>query len=133
MSVRVVLADDESIIRMDLKEMLTSLGYVVVGEAGDGKSAVNQARQLRPDLVIMDIQMPELDAVGVTALLRARPDAVPVPIIVVTASGGPHEWQLLSSLGADRFLVKPVNLDDLISTIRRALRERSSGNFAIAG
>jgi two-component system phosphate regulon response regulator OmpR len=64
---------------------------------------------------------------GVTALLRARPNAQQVPIIVVSASGGPKEWTLLSSLGADRFLVKPVPLDDLISAIRRATRERSSG------
>ncbi|HLZ10559.1 MAG TPA: response regulator, partial [Chloroflexota bacterium] len=55
---RVVIADDESIIRMDLREMLTGLGYLVVGEAGDGLSVVNLARELRPDLVIMDIKMP---------------------------------------------------------------------------
>ncbi len=64
MPIRLILADDESIIRMDLKEMLTSLGYVVVGEAGDGRSAVNLARELRPDLVVMDIQMPDLDGIG---------------------------------------------------------------------
>ena len=55
---RVIVADDESIIRMDLKEMLTALDYLVVGEAGDGKSAVNLARELRPDIVIMDIKIP---------------------------------------------------------------------------
>ena len=52
---RVIIADDESIIRMDLREMLTTMGYLVVGEAGDGVSAVNLAREVRPDLVIMDI------------------------------------------------------------------------------
>jgi len=49
-----------------------------------------------------------------------------MPIIVMTASGGPQEWRLLSSLGADRFLVKPVNLDDVVATLRSAMRERSS-------
>ena len=53
---RVIIADDESIIRMDLREMLTNLGYLVIGEVGDGRSAVNLARELRPDIVIMDIK-----------------------------------------------------------------------------
>jgi DNA-binding response OmpR family regulator len=78
--------------------------------------------------MVLDLQMPEMDGMAVTALLRSRPTAQQVPIIVLSASGGSKEWQLLSSLGADRFLVKPVNLDDVISTIRRATRERSSRN-----
>ena len=60
---RVIIADDESLIRMDLREMLTNLGYLVVGEAGDGRSAVNLARELRPDIVIMDIKMPDMDGI----------------------------------------------------------------------
>jgi len=75
---------------------------------------------------MIDLQMPILDGVGVTAVLRSRPEAQNVPIIVMTASGGPQDWKLLSSLGADRFLVKPVNLDDVVATLRRAVRERSS-------
>ena len=55
---RIIIADDESLIRMDLREMLTNLGYLVVGDVGDGRSAVNLARELRPDIVIMDIKMP---------------------------------------------------------------------------
>ena len=66
---RVVIADDESIIRMDLREMLISLGYLVVGETGDGISAVNLARELRPDLVIMDIKMPDLDGIQAAKIL----------------------------------------------------------------
>jgi len=62
---------------------------------------------------------------AVTAL-TARTALERTPIIVLSASGGPKEWQMLASLGADRFMVKPVSLDDLISTIRRATRERSS-------
>jgi len=60
---RLVIADDESLIRMNLKETLVGLGYLVVGEAGDGVSVVNLARELRPDLVVMDIKMPKLDGV----------------------------------------------------------------------
>ena len=62
--VRIVVADDESIIRMDLREMLSGLGYSVVGEAGDGQTAVNVAREVRPDLVIMDVKMPDLDGIA---------------------------------------------------------------------
>lgn len=132
--VRILVAEDDEDFRELLRLLLErQFPGADVECVADGRSAVAAFDRKPASVVVIDFQMPELDAVGVTALLRARPDAVPVPIIVVTASGGPHEWQLLSSLGADRFLVKPVNLDDLISTIRRALRERSSGNFAIAG
>ncbi len=58
---RILLAEDETITRMDLREMLENLGYTVIGEAGDGLAAVNLARALKPDLVLMDIKMPELD------------------------------------------------------------------------
>ena len=66
---RILIADDESIIRLDLREMLTNLGYLVVGEAGDGQSAVNMARELKPDLVIMDIRMPNLDGIEAAKIL----------------------------------------------------------------
>jgi DNA-binding response OmpR family regulator len=91
----------------------------------DGKSAIQAFDRKPASVVMLDLHMPELDGMAVTAMLRGRAGADMVPIIVVTASGGPKEWQLLSALGADRFMVKPVNLDDLVSTIRRAARERS--------
>jgi len=61
MPTRLILAEDETILRMDLKEELQRQGYLVVGEAGDGQSAVNLTRELRPDAVVMDIRMPEMD------------------------------------------------------------------------
>ncbi len=66
---RVIIADDESLIRMDLREMLTNLGYLVVGEVADGRSAVNQARELRPDVVVMDIKMPDMDGIEAAKVL----------------------------------------------------------------
>jgi len=66
---RVIIADDESLIRMDLREMLTNLGYLVVGEVADGRSAVNQARELRPDVVVMDIKMPDMDGIEAAQVL----------------------------------------------------------------
>jgi DNA-binding response OmpR family regulator len=70
--------------------------------------------------------MPYIDGISLTALLRAREECRAMPIIVLTASGGPKEWKQLSSMGVDRFLVKPVNLDDVVTVIRNAIRERSS-------
>lgn len=87
MPTRIVLADDEVIIRMDLKEMLTSLGYVVVGEAGDGRTAVNVAREVRPDLVIMDVQMPDLD--GIAAAEEMANEQI-APVLLLTAYSQPE-------------------------------------------
>lgn len=91
----------------------------------DGRSAIEAFDRAPASVVVLDLQMPQFDGMDVTVMLRARASADRVPIIVVTASGGPKEWRLLTELGADRFLVKPVNLDDLVSTIRRAARDRS--------
>jgi eukaryotic-like serine/threonine-protein kinase len=91
----------------------------------DGRSAIEAFDREPASVVVLDLHMPQFDGMAVTAMLRARASADRVPIIVVTASGGPKEWRLLTELGADRFLVKPVNLDDLVSTIRRAARQRS--------
>lgn len=127
--VRIVVAEDDD----DFRELLELVLHEEFPGAdiecvADGRSAVEAFDRKPASVMVMDLQMPEMDGMAVTALLRARPHAEHVPIIVLTASGGPNEWQLLSSLGADRFLVKPVNLDDVVSTIRRATRERSSKN-----
>jgi response regulator NasT len=79
---RVIIADDESLIRMDLREMLTNLGYLVVGEIGDGRSAVNLARELRPDIVIMDIKMPDMDGIEAAKVLTEERIA---PVLLLSA------------------------------------------------
>ena len=103
-STRVVIADDDPIIRMDLREMLTGLEYLVVGEAGDGQSAVNLARELRPDLVIMDIRMPEMDGIEAARALTAEDIA---PVLLLTAYSEPDLVQRATQAGVIGYLVKP--------------------------
>ncbi|MCH9722212.1 MAG: response regulator, partial [Actinomycetia bacterium] len=79
---RVLIAEDEALIRMDLAEMLREEGYAVVGEAGDGQQAVDLAESLRPDLVIMDVKMPRRDGIDAAAEIAAKRIA---PIVVLTA------------------------------------------------
>src|SRR5437016_13111248 len=84
MPTRIIIADDEAIQRMDLKDILSKQGYLVVGEAGDGVSAVNLAREVRPDLVIMDIRMPEMDGIAAAETLTQEKIA---PVLLLTAFG----------------------------------------------
>jgi len=125
--VRILVAEDDPDFR-DLLALKLSMEFpdadiVCVDNGGDLVAAFDQKAA---SVVMVDLQMPILDGVAVTATLRSRPEARNVPIIVMTASGGPQDWKLLSSLGADRFLVKPVNLDDVVATLRNAVRERAS-------
>lgn len=102
--VRVVIADDDPIIRMDLREMLTDLNYQVVGEAADGKNAVALARDLKPELVIMDIRMPEMD--GIEAARTLTQESV-APVLLLTAYSEPELVQRAMQAGVVGYLVKP--------------------------
>jgi eukaryotic-like serine/threonine-protein kinase len=125
--VRILVAEDDPDFRELLQLVLAQeFPGADIECVADGRQAVAAFDRRPASVMVLDLQMPEMDGVAVTALLRSRPQSQQVPIIVLSASGGSKDWQLLSSLGADRFLVKPVNLDDVISTIRRATRERSS-------
>ena len=115
---RVIIADDESIIRMDLREMLTNLGYLVVGEAGDGRSAVNQARELRPDVVIMDIKMPDMDGIEAARLLTQERIA---PVVLLTAFSQRDLVDRAKEAGVVGYLVKPFRESDLGPAIEVAL------------
>ena len=115
---RVVIADDESIIRMDLKEMLTALGYLVVGEAGDGISAVNLARELRPDLVIMDIKMPDLDGIAAAKICTEERIA---PVLLLTAFSQQELVDGAKEAGVVGYVVKPFRESELQPAIEIAL------------
>lgn len=113
----VVIAEDEALIRLDLREMLQEEGYRVVGEAGDGETAVALAEQLRPDLVMLDVRMPVMD--GITAaerIVAARLSAV----VMVTAYSQREQVQRARDAGAMAYVVKPFTAADLVPAIEIA-------------
>jgi len=103
---------------MDLKEMLTNLGYLVIGEVGDGRSAVNLARELRPDLVIMDIKMPDMDGIEAARILTEEEIA---PVIFLTAYSQRELVEQAKEAGVVAYLVKPFRESDLVPAIEVAL------------
>ncbi len=115
---RVIIADDESLIRMDLREMLTNLGYLVVGEAGDGRSAVNLARELRPDIVVMDVKMPDMDGIEAARVLTEERLA---PVLLLSAYSQQELVQRARQAGVAGYLVKPFRESDLTPAIEVVL------------
>jgi AmiR/NasT family two-component response regulator len=115
---RILLAEDEVISRMDLREMLENLGYSVIGEAGDGVAAVNLARTLKPDLVLMDIKMPELD--GISAALTLSQERVS-PVLLLTAYADREFVDRAVDAGVMGYLVKPFAEAQLKPAIEVAL------------
>jgi len=103
---------------MDLREMLTNLGYLVVGEAGDGRSAVNLARELRPDLGLMDIKMPDLDGIEAARILTEERIA---PTVLLTAFSQRDLVERAKEAGVVGYLVKPIQEADLAPAIEVAL------------
>lgn len=116
--IRIVIAEDESVIAMDLKEMLNNLGYLVVGEAGDGRSVVNLARELRPDVVLMDIKMPDMDGIEASRILTQERIA---PVVLLTAFSQRDLIERAREAGVVAYLVKPVQEADLAPAIEIAL------------
>src|SRR3954462_349692 len=115
---RVLVAEDEALIRLDLKEMLEEEGYDVVGEAGDGEQAVRLAEELRPDLVILDVKMPVLDGISAAEQIVGQRIA---PVVMLTAFSQRDLVERAVEAGAMAYLVKPFAKSDLIPTIEVAI------------
>jgi AmiR/NasT family two-component response regulator len=115
---RVVIAEDEALIRLDLAEMLTEEGYDVVGQAGDGEKAIELAEQLRPDLVVLDVKMPRLD--GITAAQRIAEQRI-APVVMLTAFSQRDLVERARDAGAMAYLVKPFSKSDLVPAIEMAV------------
>jgi len=118
MSIRVVIAEDEAIIRLDLKETLEEEGYEVIGETGRGDKAVDLVRELRPDLAILDIKMPGMD--GVEAARLITKDRI-CGVLVLTAFSQREVIEQARDAGALAYLVKPFQKTDLVPAIEVAI------------
>ncbi|MEU6932144.1 MULTISPECIES: response regulator [unclassified Streptomyces] len=118
LTTRVVIAEDEALIRMDLKEMLEEEGYTVVGEAGDGATAVELAREHRPDLVILDVKMPVLD--GISAAEKIAGESI-APVLMLTAFSQRELVERARDAGAMAYLVKPFSKSDVVPAIEMAV------------
>lgn len=114
---RVVVAEDESLIRMDIVETLRDKGFDVVGEAGDGNKAVELAFALKPDLMVMDIKMPDLDGLSAAEKIAE----LKIPVVLLTAFSQQELVTRAAEVGAMAFLVKPFSPQDLLPAIEIAL------------
>ena len=119
---RVVIAEDEALIRMDLAEMLAEEGYDVVGQAGDGEEAIRLAIEHKPDLVILDVKMPKLD--GISAAEQIAGERI-APVVILTAFSQRDLVERARDAGAMAYLVKPFTQTDLVPAIEMAV-----GRFA---
>ncbi|HEY0126242.1 MAG TPA: response regulator [Blastococcus sp.] len=128
-TIRVIIAEDEALIRLDLKEMLEEEGYSVVAEVGDGQQAVDRAKELGPDLVILDIQMPVLDGLSAAEQIASARVA---PVIVLTAFSQRELVERARDAGAMAYLVKPFSKNDLVPAIEVA-RARFAEMTALDG
>jgi response regulator NasT len=124
---RVLIADDDPIIRLDLRQMLETLDYDVVGEAGDGQAAVEQARETRPDVCILDVKMPVMD--GIEAVNLITEDNI-APTILLTAYSDKELVDRAKDAGVFAYLVKPFKPSDLPPAIEVA-RSRFEQNQAL--
>ena len=113
-----VIAEDEALIRLDLAEMLGEAGYEVVGQAGDGESAVALVEELRPDLAVFDVKMPKLDGISAAEQVAAKRIA---PVVILTAFSQRDLVERARDAGAMAYLVKPFNKSDLVPAIEIAL------------
>jgi AmiR/NasT family two-component response regulator len=116
--IRVVIADDESIIRMDLKSLLEEMGHTVVGEAVDGQKALELARSLKPDVVIMDIKMPVTDGLDAAKIICEEKIA---PVVLLTAYSQKDLIDRAKDAGVFAYLVKPFQESDILPAIEIAI------------
>jgi AmiR/NasT family two-component response regulator len=114
----VVIAEDETLIRMDLAEMLVEEGYDVVGQAGDGAKAIELAEELRPDLVILDVKMPVLDGIAAAETIAGQRIA---PVVMLTAFSQRDLVERARDAGAMSYLVKPFTQSELVPAIEMAV------------
>ena len=115
---RVLVAEDEALIRIDLVELLNDEGYEVVGQAGDGEAAVEMARELEPDLVVMDVKMPKMDGIAAAEIIASERIA---PVVMLTAFSQRDLVEQARQAGAMAYVVKPFDASDVVPAIEIAM------------
>lgn len=130
MALRIVLVDDHRLIREGLKSYLTGRGVEVIGEGGDGRDGVRLARDLRPDVLLMDLGMPEMDGLEATRLIKAeRPEQV---VVILTASEADSDLFEAVKSGAQGYVLKSVEPEQLIGLLEAAARGEAALTPALA-
>lgn len=119
----ILIIEDEAPIRENLRQLLQLEGYLVL-EAADGVSGIEVARSARPDLILCDILMPDVDGYGVLAELRGTPDMAATPFVFLTASASLEDRAQALKRGADDYLIKPVKIADLLAAIKNQLDKK---------
>ena len=117
-SLRIIIADDEPIIRLDLRKTLENMGHQVVGEAGDGAKAIELARDLKPDIIILDIKMPEMDGIDAAKIVTTEGIA---PVLLLTAYSQKDLVDRAKDAGVFAYLVKPFKEADLLPAMEIAI------------
>ncbi len=117
-TLRILIADDEPIIRLDLRQLLENMGHTVVGEAGDGATAINMARQLRPSLILLDVKMPSMDGIEAASVISRERIA---PVLILTAYGQGDLIERARDAGVFAYLVKPFKETDLLPAMEIAM------------
>lgn len=115
---RVLVAEDEALIRMDLVELLNDEGYEVVGQVGNGEAAVTAARELQPDLVVMDVKMPKMDGISAAEIIAEERIA---PVVMLTAFSQKDLVAKAREAGAMAYVVKPFDASDVVPAIEIAM------------
>ncbi|WP_407397197.1 ANTAR domain-containing response regulator [Anaerovibrio sp.] len=115
---KILIADDEALIRMDMKELLEEAGHEVVGEAPNGRKAVELAKKFKPDLCIFDVKMPEMDGIEAAKIVGKEKIA---PVVLLTAFSQPEFVKRATDAGVQAYLVKPVQEANLFPAIEVAM------------
>lgn len=120
MSRLVLLVDDDPLIRELLREMLGLYGFTVA-EADGGLDGLAKVEETKPDIIVLDVMMPDMDGFDVCKKLRSQPKTADLPVIMLSARRDPNAVEIGLSAGANRYMFKPVALKDLVSTIKEVL------------
>jgi NarL family two-component system response regulator LiaR len=129
--IRVLLAEDHALFRQGLRELLDAAGFAVIGEASDGVTAVRLTRELRPDVVVMDLHMPRMDGIDATSEIMTF-DRPPV-VLVLTVSTTDDDVLDAIAAGAAGYLLKDAEAEELVSAVRAASTGRAPLSSSIAG